>query len=101
MANLIFRGAYSKIGIERFKAAGDWMMEKRSSKGRVRSVNLKETVTAVEAVADDVVRLELRAGPQGGVRAAEAVRQVFGLSERTVKTLRIRKTATRPDPQAG
>jgi len=89
-------GASVSAEMKRFSGANAWPMERRSAKGRVQHVDLKEAVSEMAVDSDGGLRLGIRQSDGPSVRPADVLKAVFGLAPEEVARLRVCKTAVEP-----
>ena len=68
-----------------------WILKRKSKKGRVRSIDLKELVTALHIVSPKTLRMTLDFSSGKQIRPTEAMENIFGLSQRQLKLASIVK----------
>ena len=79
-----------------------FFFERRSRKGRLKKIDLKAMLKAVERVAPDTLEFTLRHQMETLVRPADVLGHLFGFDSAVVKNARVTKLnafpATHPDP---
>ncbi len=73
----------------------EWNIERKNRKGKIRRINLRSAVHALEWVSTSEMQLTLLSSPGLVVRPAEIAAYLFGLSSDDLKRLRTSKMASR------
>jgi radical SAM-linked protein len=76
---------------QEFMDCAKWLLERKSKKGRVRIINLKELVTALNVVSPTTLRMTLDFSSGKQIRPTDALENIFGLSQRQLKLASILK----------
>ena len=69
----------------------EWLLERKNKKGRIRTVDLKEVVTALDILSPTTVRMALDFSSGKHVRPTEVLENVFDLSQKQLKLAAIVK----------
>ena len=84
-------GTFSEAKLKDFLKSTAWTFTKTDRKGRVKTIDLKEAVTELRLVSPQKAEMRLNMPSQGHVRCSDALGDIFGLSERTLKLATIIK----------
>jgi len=90
-------GGFDKGRLEAFEAAVDWTITRRTAKGKLKKINLKDMVVTVLIRTRSSADLTLRSEPGRTVRPAEVLAHVFGLKGEQIRKARVMKTEKEPN----
>jgi radical SAM family uncharacterized protein/radical SAM-linked protein len=82
---------FSEKKRQAFMECPEWFLERKNKKGRVRTVDFKEIVTALDILSPATVRMTLDFSSGKHVRPTEVLEKVFCLSQRQLKLATIVK----------
>ncbi len=74
-----------------FQESEQFQYVKTNAKGKVRTIDLKKAVVSIGIETPNVLKLTLTSEQGGMIRPAEAIREIFGLSDESLKQARIVK----------
>ena len=82
--------------IDRFNSRNEAVLHRTSRKGKTQRIDLKQRVTRIQLTPPNEVRMEIVTAGGPAVRPQEVMREIFGLSEETLKQARVVKTEAQP-----
>jgi radical SAM family uncharacterized protein/radical SAM-linked protein len=85
------KGTFSKVKLRDFLRSTTWAFTKTDRKGRVKTIDLKDAVTQLRLVSPQTAEMTLNVSSGGHVRCSDALGDIFGLSDRTLKLATIIK----------
>ena len=74
-----------------FNSSPHCILERTNRKGKLKKVDLKDIVVKLELMSATTLRMVLREKPGVVVRPNEIMKEIFGLSSKTVKRLKVVK----------
>jgi radical SAM-linked protein len=87
---------FSERKLKDFLKSKEWPLVKTNRKGHTRTMDLKETIAGLRLVSPSEAHMEVKLLPGSHVNCREALSNIFGLSDRTLKLATIIK-----DPHGG
>lgn len=94
---LLAEGFFDKDRLEAFEAAAEWIVARRTGKGKLKKINLKDMVDMISIHTPTLAELTLRSEPGRTVRPAEVLAHVFGLQGEQIRKARAVKKEKEPD----
>ena len=82
---------FEEAAIAAFSEASEWMVERTTKKGRIKKINLKDTVLSMIKTGPASLRMTLKTEQGPSVRPADVIQSVFHLPESTIRTAEIIK----------
>lgn len=86
------KDVFDEQAIRDFKDRGEFVLEKINRKGKLRKIDLKRAVLKIEPIPPGRLRLQLRSEPGNTVRPHDAIREIFGMPEESIKLASVIKT---------
>ncbi|MBW1847436.1 MAG: TIGR03960 family B12-binding radical SAM protein [Deltaproteobacteria bacterium] len=86
-------GEIDKKKLTYFLQAVSFIVERANKKGKIKTIELKEMVPAIEITGKNALKMKILNESGKTVRPTEVLRSVFGLSEEAIKLSRIIKCA--------
>ena len=77
--------------IDQFNNRTEAVLHRTSRKGKTQRIDLKQRVTRIQLTPPNGIRMEIAADSGPAVRPQEVMREIFGLSEETLKQARVVK----------
>ncbi len=85
------KGTFSEFKLRDFLRSSTWAFTKTDRKGRVKTIDLKHAVTELRLLSPQTAKMTLNVSSGGHVRCSEALGDIFGLSDRSLKLATIIK----------
>jgi radical SAM family uncharacterized protein/radical SAM-linked protein len=83
---------FDKRKYDRFRRSPEFVISRRTKKGTINALNLREMVLSVDLVQPDSLKMSIKKKPGITVRPAEILTHVFGLTQSDIQTASIMKT---------
>lgn len=90
-------GGFDKDRLEAFESASEWTVTRRTAKGKLKKINLKDMIIKISISTPAIVELALRSEPACTVRPAEVLEHVFELEAEQIRKARVIKKEKEPD----
>ncbi|MFC1856956.1 TIGR03960 family B12-binding radical SAM protein [Thermodesulfobacteriota bacterium] len=87
----IKEGFFDEMALNVFSNSPQCILERTNRKGKLKKVDLKDIVVKLELSAPKILRMALTVKPGIVVRPNEVMKEIFGLSDETIKRLRVVK----------
>ena len=87
LKNSFFDSAF----LDRFHDREQWVVYRKTKKGKTKSIDLKEMIDRIHIESPDVLELSILSAPGKTIRPAEVITHIFDLPEAVVKSARINK----------
>jgi hypothetical protein len=85
--------------LARFNRADTWPMTRRSAKGRLQRIDLKQAVREITPGGNDEMLMGIRQADGPSVRPGDVLKAVFGLTPEQAARARVCKTGVVPVPR--
>jgi len=90
-------GSFEKGRLEAFEAAVDFPITRRTGKGKLKKINLKDMVVTILIRTRSFAELTLRSESGSMVRPAEVLEHIFELEAEQIRKARVMKTEKEPN----
>ncbi len=87
---------FSAEPLETLERSPDYFFERRNRKGRLKKIDLKAMLKAIERVAPDTLEFTLLHKMEALVRPADVLAHLFGLDTETIRNARVTKLSAVP-----
>jgi radical SAM-linked protein len=84
-------GFFDPASLDRFHEREQWVVYRKTKKGKTKSIDLKEMIDRIHLESPDVLELSILSEPGKTIRPAEVITHIFDLPEAVVKSARIVK----------
>ena len=82
---------FDPASLDLFHDREQWVVYRKTKKGKTKSIDLKEMVDRIHIESEDVLELSILSEPGKTIRPAEVITHIFDLPEAVVKSARIVK----------